>query len=126
SSVELVVFPNAFQIAELILKADRPIVVTGTLEKEVESCKVLVDKVELAEDLLKKAKHLVVKLNGQDDEKLALLKEVLIRFPGSTKVQFEVTIDQIGKTVRLDANEPEGVQANNELFESIYTAFGST
>jgi DNA polymerase-3 subunit alpha len=125
-SIELVVFPNTFQESEMILKSGAPLVVHGNLEREGDAQKIIVEKMERASDLLKKAKTLTIRLRDEREEKLALLKEILKKFPGNTRVELELALSESRQKVWLQVKEPSGVMTSPELLENLYAIFGGS
>lgn len=125
-TVELVVFPDTFAKHETQLKSDLPLLVGGTLEKEGDSCKILVDRVGLLEEALKKSKQLVFRLDASMQSHLHNLSHLLQKFPGQTGVEFEIEIPDLKKTVTLDVLEPKGVSPSGDFFEDLHGLFGRT
>ena len=123
-SIELVVFPKAYQEYETILKEDDPILVHGLFENDEGQMKILVDKVEKLEDSLKKAKKMSIRLDSTMQNQLGDLSAILDRYPGTTKVKFVIELPEMGKVITLKRGETEGVGASNELFEGIHSLFG--
>lgn len=127
-SVELVVFPDVFAKAEITLKSEQALLVGGTLEKEAESegCKIIVDSVSSLEEVSKKSKRLVFRIDESMQKDLPMLKEVLQRYPGQTGVTFELKLESLNRTVLMNLAEPAGVSPSGELFENIHGIFGRT
>lgn len=126
STVELVVFPDTFAKSEVALKADQPILIGGTLERDGDSHKILVDRVGLLEEALKKSKQMVFKLDPTMQSHLHNLSHLLRKFPGATGVEFEIELPDLKKTVTLNVLEPAGVSPSNEFFEDLHSLFGRT
>lgn len=130
-SLELVIFPDVYAQSEAALKCDGALVVSGTLEKGDESegvqgaLKVLVDKVQRAQDLFKQAKRVTITLDAsafQGEEasaKLALLKEILQKHQGSTSFVLQVRIPEMDRVVDLEISDPRGIDPSPQLFERI-------
>ncbi len=125
-TVELVVFPDTYAKHETQLKADVPILVGGTLEKEGDSCKLLVDRVGLLEEMLRKSKQMVFRLDASMQDHLHNLSHLLLKFPGPTGVELEIEIPDLRKTVTLDVLEPKGINPSGEFFEDLHGLFGRT
>jgi DNA polymerase-3 subunit alpha len=125
-SVELVCFPEAYAKNELQLKTDQPVLVGGNLKREGESAKIMVDRVGLIEEVMKKSKQMTFKI---DDTMLAQLKGLSLlcnRFPGKTNVDLEINLPDLRKTVTLGVLEPEGIDPSSAFFEDLHVLFGRT
>lgn len=125
-SVELVVFPEAFAKNEMQLKSDQPVLVGGTLKREDESMKIMVDRVGILEEMVKSSKRMTLKLDPSMQNHMDQLKSLLARFPGKTGVELELSLPDLAKTVTLGVLEPEGVSPSNEFFEGLHGLFGRT
>jgi DNA polymerase-3 subunit alpha len=125
-SVELVVFPDTFAKCETQLKADLPVLVGGTLERDGDSHKILVDRVGLLEDAPKKSKQMVLQLDASMQSHLHNLSHLLKKFPGSTGLALEIDIPDMRKTVTLEVLDPQGVSPSSEFFEDLHGLFGRT
>ncbi len=123
-SVELIVFPDTFAASEAVLKSDAPLLVAGTLEKDENSQKIIAEKISILDTAMEKVSKVVVKIEPGMEAKMALLEETLKRFPGSTKVSFQMDLDDIHKRVEMDILDPEGIAASGEVFESIQSLLG--
>ena len=123
---ELVIFPDAFAKFEMTLKDERPLLVAGFLEVEEGSAKIMVDNISPLDDIFRKARQMVLKLQmlqPQDYDKLhTLLKE----HPGNTGVSLEIEISDINRKVQIEAEGIGGVQISSEFFEGIHLLFGRT
>lgn len=124
--VELVVFPDVFVKAEAPLKSDLPVLLGGTLEKDGDSCKILVDRVGILEEVLRKSKHMTLRIDASMQDRLGLLSEVLKKFPGSTGVDLEIELPDLQKTVTMEVSEPLGIDPTQAFFENLHGLFGRT
>lgn len=122
-SVELVIFPDTFAQYELALKSEEALVVIGTLEKEDQQPKIIVQKIQRVSDLLKTVKRITFKVDENEGAKLALLKETMSKFPGSTTFVLQMELKDMNKIVDLQVNEPRGVTLSKELFEEMGVLF---
>lgn len=125
-TVELVVFPDTFAKHETQLKADVPLLVGGTLERDGDSCKILVDRVGLLEEVLKKSKQMVFRLDASMQSHLHNLSHLLRKFPGTTGVELEIEIPEMKKAVTLDVLDPKGICPSGDFFEDLHGLFGRT
>ena len=125
-SVELVIFPEAFAKHEMQVKSDQPLLVAGNLKKEGDSVKIMVDRVGVLEDVLKKSKNMTFKIDATMREQLEPLGALLQRFPGTTGVELEIEVADMQKTVTLGVLEPQGINPSNQFFEDLHGLFGRT
>lgn len=124
-SVELVIFPDAYLKAEMSLKSEQPLIVTGNVEVSEEgTAKILVESTEPYDLKLRQAKRLIFKVDDEMSEKVALLKELLSKYPGEIPVQIQAHLKALGQTVDLDVTDPRGVQASPALIEGVQGIFG--
>lgn len=125
-TVELVIFPEPFGKYETLLKSEVPLVIVGSLEKEGEACKILVEEIKSLPDLMAKAKSVVLNLRPEMQDKLALLREILLRHPGESHLQFHLDLPDLAKQVHVDSVDPRSVRASQELLESLQVLLGTT
>ena len=126
-TVELLIFPDAFAKVELQIKDDRPLAITGSLEiDESGGAKVAVEKVTPLQDLLVRAKRMVLHLDKLEPDQFERLQSLLKEYPGPTSVSLELELRDIKKKVQMEVDEPLGVQFNNDFLESVHSAFGRT
>jgi DNA polymerase-3 subunit alpha len=124
--VELVVFPEAFAKHEIQLKSDQPVLVAGKLEKDGESVKLMVDKIGLLEEVLKKSKHMTFRIDGTMKESLSSLGDLLRRHPGTTNVELEIDLPDLEKKVTMQVMDPTGIDPTGDFFERLHGLFGRT
>ncbi len=126
-ALELVIFPDVFAQTEQMLKSDGALIVSGALEKSEDdtggraSLKIIVEKVQQATDILKRAKRLTIEIDMNKLPKLALLKEALEKHPGQTTCSLTVRLSDIEKIVDMEITSPRGVELNPQLFETVST-----
>lgn len=126
-SVELVIFPNAFAEAEFKLKGDGALLISGTLEKDGESQKILVDKVEKIEEIFTRTKKIMLNLTPDMQTYMGSLKDVIEKHPGDTGWTLRLDLPDIAKSVELKPQlNSRGVRLSRELIEGIYSVVGST
>lgn len=117
--IELVIFPNAFAELEMTIKSEAPLVVAGTLEREDGAGKILVDSAKRIDDLAKRSKRMRIKLDSEMAPKMALLKQLLEKYPGQTPLTLQMDLKELNRTVDVDLTDPKGVLPSSELFESV-------
>jgi DNA polymerase III subunit alpha len=117
--LELVVFPDTFAQYEGVLKSGGPILVHGVLETDEGRSKILVDKIQRAEDLFKQAKRLTLKLGEEHTSKLALLKTLIDAHPGAVSCTLQVHLSDPERDVEFSLKEPRGISPTAEFFEKI-------
>ncbi len=128
-NVELVVFPEPFSKHEMQLKTDQPVLVGGKLEREDgenAASKVMVDRVGLLDEVIRKSKHMTFKIDQTMSDRLDGLSELLQRHPGPTNVELEIDLPLLHKTVTMAVTEPDGINPSAEFFEGLHSLFGRT
>jgi DNA polymerase-3 subunit alpha len=125
-SVELVIFPDAYAKNEIQLKDERPVLIAGALEVEEGVAKIMVDSVSLMEDILKKTKHIVLRLDRVPVGDYARLESILMAFPGTTAVSLEIEVPELGRRVMIEVPGLKGISMENDFFEGIHSVFGRT
>ena len=125
-SVEMIVFPEPFAKHEMQLKTDQPVLVGGNLKIEGDSAKIMVDRVGILGEVLKKSKHMTFKIDSTMQPQLGSLDQLLRKYPGKTGVELEIEIPELSKTVTLGLLEPQGIEPSSEFFEGLHGLFGRT
>jgi len=125
-SVELVVFPEAFAKNEMELKTDQPVLVGGQLKIEDDSAKIMVDRVGLLENVVKKSKSMTFRIDPSMEPGLSGLSQLMQKYPGSTGVELELVLPDLSQTVTLGVTEPAGVNPSTAFFEGLHGLFGRT
>ena len=125
--VELVIFPDAFASAEVILKSDGALLVSGTVEVEQEAAKVLVDRVQRLDDVLREAKSLTIEISEeiQKGEKLEALRKILEKYPGGTSLSMKMRLPEIKKQISMKLTDPKGVTASPQMIDEVQNILGS-
>jgi DNA polymerase-3 subunit alpha len=125
-AVELVIFPDAFAKNGEMLKDERPMLIGGGLEVEEGVAKIMVDSVSPLEDILKKTKRMVFRLDRIPHEDYGRLQSLMKENPGPTAVSLEIDIPDVSRRVTMDIAEGSGVNVSNEFFEGVHSLFGRT
>lgn len=123
---ELIIFPDSYAKFEQQLKDERPVLVGGSLEVEEGVAKVFLDNLTLLEDMLKKTKSMVLRLDKIEPEYYPIVKELMTQHPGAAQVVFECDIDELGRRVILDTPERYTVSVTNDFFEGLHALVGHT
>ncbi len=123
---ELIIFPDAYAKFEQQLKDERPVLVGGSLEVEEGVAKVFLDSLTLLEDMLKKTKSMVLRLDKIEPEYYPIIKDLMTQHPGAAQVVFECDIDELGRRVILDTPNRYTVSVTNDFFEGLHALVGNT
>jgi DNA polymerase-3 subunit alpha len=125
TTVEVVVFADAYAASEFVIFNDRPVLVRGRAERNAEGAKLIASEVislEDAEYRLSKALHVTV--NGDDalDENLDELRRVISRYRGECAVF--VHVPQNGRDVVMRASPDFAVKPDRSLVKSLERLLG--
>ena len=115
---ELVVFPDTFSEFEINLKSDGVLLISGTLEREGEACKILVNKIENIEKLFLQVKRVLIDIHASE-ENLLDFKKHCIKHSGSTGLILRIYLSELEQMVEIDVKEPLGVSLNESFFEGL-------
>ncbi|HEX7676283.1 MAG TPA: DNA polymerase III subunit alpha [Bdellovibrio sp.] len=125
-AVELVIFPDAYSKNEAQLRDERPVLIGGGLEVEEGVAKIMVDSVSPMEDILKKTKRMVLRLDRIAPEDYPRLQSLMKDYPGPTTVSLEIDVPEVSRRVMMEMTEGSGINVNNEFFEGVHSLFGRT
>jgi DNA polymerase-3 subunit alpha len=90
-SVEVVIFPEAYQRAVALLEVGTMVLVRGTLERDDESTRIIAAELTPIETFGERlAKEVSIRLSHPANEMLEALREVVARHRGDRRVSFEV------------------------------------
>ncbi|XGC79394.1 DNA polymerase III subunit alpha [Bdellovibrio bacteriovorus] len=123
---ELVIFPDAYARFEMQLRDERPVLIGGGLEVEEGAAKIMVDTVSPLEDILKKTKRMVLRLDKIAPEDYPRLHSLMKDHPGTTSVSLEIEMPEVSRRILMEMEDATGVSINNDFFEGIHSAFGRT
>jgi len=125
-SIEVVVFPDAFERYAPLLKSDEPLLVTGTAEIDESAAKIIAQEISTLESVRRDAIR-VVELalpgTGIRREVLEEIKDVFFRYPGESAVQFRVNTGA-GKELLIAAHPRYRVSPCHEMIHEIETLIG--
>ena len=133
-SVEVIVFSDLFTEAQALIKGDRPIFVTGSVDADGENVKVIGRAITAIDDVpreLTRSVHFFLHQPEVTPHHLAQLKSVLARFPGSCEGFVHLVIPEKSETVLSLPKElklsptPQLVAEVDRLFGHSVTRFVS-
>jgi len=125
-SVEMIVFPKTFELAEPLLESDAPLLVTAKIDAQSEDgVKLLADKVEsLAQVREERTREVRYRFNEDEAEvALARLKELLGAHPGEIRVKVDLELEG-GVELTMTLPPEFTVRPNQEMVEAAEAAFG--
>jgi DNA polymerase-3 subunit alpha len=123
--IDALVFPEAFQKLEPLLKAATPLLVNGRVAVEDVGTRLIVSDARLLDQVTGRAPSLLrvrVGLHSLDTGALDRLQELFTSRPGRCRVTFELVNDD-GSQATLDAGS--AVQADPDLVERVREICGS-
>ena len=123
--IEALVFPEAFQKLEPILKAATPLLVKGRVAVEDVGTRLMVSDARVLDQVTDRAPSLLrvrVDLKAMDPGVLDRLGELFTRSPGRCRVSFELIQDD-GSEATLESSS--AVKADRELVERVREICGS-
>lgn len=122
STIELIVFPDAYAVSELMIKSDMPLVIEGSYEKEEESQKIIVEKMFYMTDRMKNLNKVRIMISEKFQE-FDKLKKVLQKYPGKSQVFLDCQLPDLKKRVTLEVSDIAGVNPTPQFFEEMYGQF---
>ncbi len=122
--VELVIFPEPFKKAEILLKSEHPVLVSGTVENDEGQLKILVDEIMAVEDMLAKTREVTVRVCPAMRDQLSQLYALCRRYQGPAQLRLEIELPELKRVVTLQPREELGVRPVAEFFEDVQTLFG--
>lgn len=123
---ELVIFPDAYSKNEVACRDEKPVVIAGGLEVEDGGAKIMVDTITPVEEVLRKARKLVLRLDRIEEADYGRLLSLLREHPGETGVSYELFLSDLGQKVTMEGTESRGIRLSNDFLESAQTLFGRT
>ncbi len=120
-SVDVILFPDVFDLYAPFLKSDAPLLVTGTAEVDENTAKIITQEIDALENVRHNAMTAIeLPLGQQDLSRGALedIKGILHRYPGQCPVFFRTETPQ-GSQFLIQANGLYGVSPSEELLEEI-------
>ncbi|HXN73104.1 MAG TPA: DNA polymerase III subunit alpha [Candidatus Acidoferrales bacterium] len=123
--IEALVFPEAFQKLEAILKANTPLLAKGRVAVEDVGTRLIVSDARLLDQITDRAPSLLrvrVDLGSVDSDALDRLQELFTKRPGRCRVAFEL-VQSDGSEATLEAGS--AVMADRELLERVREICGT-
>jgi DNA polymerase-3 subunit alpha len=123
--VEVVVFPELYAAAGMLLAGDEPLLVTGSLEVGEENCKIIASELMLLSDV-KEAQtsrvHFRLSTPGLDIDQFRSLRSLLLRHRGNCEVMLHIEIPNRSETV-IKLPESLKVSASDQLMDDTQRLF---
>jgi DNA polymerase III subunit alpha len=123
--IEALVFPEAFQKLEAILKANTPLLAKGRVAVEDVGTRLIVSDARLLDQVTDRAPSLLrvrVDLGSVDSGALDRLQELFTKRPGRCRVAFEL-VQSDGSEATLEAGS--AVMADRDLLEQVRQICGT-
>jgi DNA polymerase-3 subunit alpha len=123
--IEALVFPEAYQKLEIILKSNTPLLAKGRVAVEDVGTRLIVSDARLLDQITDRAPTLLrvrVDLGSVDAGVLDSLSELFLSRPGRCRVAFDL-VNSDGSEATLDA--ASAVQADRELLERVREICGT-
>jgi DNA polymerase-3 subunit alpha len=123
--IEALVFPEAYQKLEMILKSNTPLLAKGRIAVEDVGMRLIVSDARLLDQITDRAPSLLrvrVDLGSVDPGALESLRELFSSRPGRCRVAFDL-VNSDGTEATLDA--ASAVQADRELLERVREICGT-
>ncbi|HMN68681.1 MAG TPA: DNA polymerase III subunit alpha, partial [Bdellovibrionales bacterium] len=117
--IELIVFPDTFAQYERLLKAETPLMVSGTLERDEGAFKLIAEQVRASDDLFKQIKRITLEVHPGMTEKLERLREWVEKHPGEASLILRLHLPELKKAVDLEVKGTAGVRASSEAFDGL-------
>lgn len=118
-SLELIVFPDAFAQFEKVLKADAPLMITASLEKEEGGTKLFAESLKVADDLFKNIKRMTLDIEPSMQAKMALLREWAEKNVGEAPLVLRLKLPEIHKCVELEVKDVKGVKPSADALDGL-------
>jgi len=125
-SVEVVVFPDAFNTYAAFLKGEEPLLITGTAEVDDNTAKIISQEISSLERVRENAiKRIEIKLPQEMISRVNLeeIKDILFRYPGESAILFRVGTG-LGEEFLIAAHNRYKVSPCREMISEIETRIG--
>lgn len=118
-SLELIVFPDAFAQHERALKADAPLMITATMEKEDGGTKLFAESVKVADDLFKSIKRVTLDLEPSMQAKIVELKAWAEKNQGEAPLTLRLRLPELKRSVELEVKDVKGVKPSADALDGL-------
>jgi DNA polymerase-3 subunit alpha len=125
-SIEVVVFPDVFNLCSPFLKSDEPLLVSGTAEVDDNNVKIVSQEITPLEKVKGKAVRAIELPLSQgwiSRDNLEEVKDVLFRYPGDSSVFFRVPTNP-DKEILIAAHPRYRVLPCDEMIKEIESIIG--
>jgi DNA polymerase-3 subunit alpha len=124
-NVEVVAFPDAFQRAAALVETGRLVVVSGKLERDDETTRVIASEIASIDTVTERlAREVAIRVKGSVDRVASALREVFLRHRGDRRVLFELeTADHL--RVRMDVSSQIRVRPSPALVAEVEQIVGA-
>ncbi|CAO0820194.1 DNA polymerase III subunit alpha [Desulfarculales bacterium] len=125
-SLEMIVFPDCYAEGGHWLRAETPVLVTGTLDKDERGVKLKASKIlplEQAAQTMTTRLRLKLETTGLTRDKLVMLRQTLSQFPGTCRISLHLNVPSKGEAVLMLPAQYR-VDPIPELIEQINRLFG--
>jgi DNA polymerase-3 subunit alpha len=126
-TVELVIFPEAFQKYSLLLKESKPLIIKGQHEREDEGSKILVDELMTIGGIAARAHEVIVSLNASSHlpEDVTKVAEIFKRHRGEVKSRIDVMMPSLDRNISFELGPDFGISPTEDFFEDLERQMGS-
>ena len=127
--IEIIVFPQAYQVAADTLKSDTGVLLTGKPEQDEDRVRLIVDRVVRIDHLAERQDRKVLVQLGpdhQDRQTLEALAEILKVHRGPSPVEIQLALEKRTPPLRVTASLTKArVRVSEALFQQIETVCGT-
>ena len=116
--VDLIIFPECYAKTKVI--QDEVYIVTGILEKEDESKKIIADQLELLEDKMKSFREICILIKESEQDQLENFQSILKNHKGPTQVKIQIHTAQ-GYLVNFSIDY--SVTPTRQWMDDVYDLF---
>lgn len=124
--LSLVIFPDAYATCAPLLGGERPLLLSGYLDSESDSLKLIVDQVVALEDAFQKAKKLVFKLQELEEQLVPSLFTILQQAEGLTPCDFYFYHTELNNGLQFFPEKELKVKFDFEFIETLHRQLGHT
>ena len=126
AEIEVVVFPNIYENCAELLFIDSPVIIEGELQKEENQSKILAEvivDIDKAKEIWTSEVNINIDVNTTDRDKLLTLRNLLMKYQGSTKVVLYL-IDLSKFKVTITCSDEIKVKVNETMVQEIVAILG--